>query len=292
MSGVPLFTTDELSVDTATSGWLSFTSPVHPSHVSLREDTLLHETRTEALSSACSCHLGHFFAPDRWCINAAALTFHPCSSPLPPRSRPLGPWPTAAPSPLLESLALSELSRIIISAGCFWHVESALSCLPGVVKTKCGYAGGKTRRAPSYQDVCQGGSGYAECVEVWFDPSLVTCIDVVRAALALHDPTMVRAVGKSEVGTGQYRSCMFVSGAQQREAAEQAVKECEASLGLKVATQVVDLAEGGFWDAEVEHQGKEGGEARACASQKEWLDRFGTRAGAAWGGVNVAVGAA
>ena len=58
--------------------------------------------------------------------------------------------------------------------------------LPGVVRTRCGYTGGESSRAPSYQEVCAGGTRYCECVEVVFDSDLVSPGDIVRAALSLQ----------------------------------------------------------------------------------------------------------
>lgn len=117
VSGLPLFCTDSLTADTATSGWLSFVAPVDPTHVITRTDTGHGQVRTEALCARSRCHLGHFFPPNSWCINAASLTFHPSSSPLPPPSRPLGPLPSSAPSPLTDSLFMPPLERTIIAAG-------------------------------------------------------------------------------------------------------------------------------------------------------------------------------
>lgn len=65
ISGLPLFSSDSLTADTATSGWLSFSAPVHPTHVHTREDTGHGQVRTEALAARSNCHLGHFFSPNR-----------------------------------------------------------------------------------------------------------------------------------------------------------------------------------------------------------------------------------
>jgi peptide methionine sulfoxide reductase MsrB len=183
VSGVPLFTTDELTADTATSGWLSFREPIDSSHIELREDT--HHApsvghRTEALCAASGCHLGHYFGCNEgYCINACALTFHPSDQPLPVRSRPVAARPSAhgVSNPLHESLALVDgrLKTMVLAAGCFWGVDKAMMALPGVVHTRCGYAGGRDGACASYAEVCAGGTRHAEAVKVQ-RPFQVVCI--------------------------------------------------------------------------------------------------------------------
>src|SRR5262245_43484705 len=55
------------------------------------------------------------------------------------------------------------------AGGCFWCVEAVLEPLRGVEKVESGYAGGHAAN-PTYQQVCGGGTGHAEVVQVTFDP--------------------------------------------------------------------------------------------------------------------------
>ncbi|MDO9063612.1 MAG: peptide-methionine (R)-S-oxide reductase MsrB, partial [Sulfuricella sp.] len=65
------------------TGWPSFTKPLEPAHVTLREDRSHLMTRIEVRSKLGDSHLGHLFddgpAPTgkRYCMNSASLRFIP-----------------------------------------------------------------------------------------------------------------------------------------------------------------------------------------------------------------------
>lgn len=68
------------------SGWPSFTEPVDPDRVALREDTSHRMVRVEVACARCGGHLGHLFpdgpgpAGERWCINSTSLELDPESA--------------------------------------------------------------------------------------------------------------------------------------------------------------------------------------------------------------------
>jgi len=139
--------------------------------------------------------------------------------------------------------------RATFAAGCFWGVEVDFRNTPGVKDARVGYTGGHTE-SPSYRDVCSGGTGHAEAVEVTFDPTEVSYDELADTFFRLHDPTQVNRQGP-DVGT-QYRSAIFTHSPEQERRAREAAARAAERLGRPVATQIVPAET--FWPAEEYHQ--------------------------------------
>jgi len=135
------------------------------------------------------------------------------------------------------------------AGGCFWCTEAVFERLRGVVSVTPGYTGG-TAPNPRYEQVCTGRTGHAESIRVEFDPEEVSYNDLLSVFFATHDPTTLNRQG-ADVGT-EYRSAVFYSSEEQRQAAEAYVKELNEHLSRKVVTEVVPL--GRFYEAEDYHQ--------------------------------------
>jgi peptide-methionine (S)-S-oxide reductase len=135
--------------------------------------------------------------------------------------------------------------------GCFWHTEIVFQSLAGVRDAVSGYAGGKIAN-PDYETVSEGNTGYAESVQVFYNPDQVSFETLVRAFFASHDPTQVNGQGPDE--GSQYRSIAFYRNMQEKQIIEAEIKrltDAHAYKG-KIATEVLPYTK--FYPAEAYHQ--------------------------------------
>jgi len=139
----------------------------------------------------------------------------------------------------------------VFGGGCFWCTEAVFKMLHGVISVAPGYAGGKTEN-PTYEDVCSGKTGHAEAVMVTYNPALVSYRDLLTVFFATHDPTTLNREG-NDIGT-EYRSLILYATEEQREEAEEFMKEINASneKGAPIVTEVAPL--GAFYPAEDIHK--------------------------------------
>jgi peptide-methionine (S)-S-oxide reductase len=143
------------------------------------------------------------------------------------------------------------MGKATFAAGCFWGVEDAFRHVPGVTSTTVGYTGG-TAKNPNYKEVCTGRTGHAEAVEVEFDPSQVSYLELLAVFWKSHDPTTMNRQGP-DVGT-QYRSAIFYHDAEQEEEARasKTVLEKDHVFKKPIVTEIVPASV--FYQAEDYHQ--------------------------------------
>src|ERR1700681_2220794 len=101
--------------------------------------------------------------------------------------------------------------------GCFWCTEAVFQELKGVLKVTSGYSGGIVKN-PSYEEVCSGTTGHAECLQIIYDPTIITFDQMLHVFWESHDPTTLNRQG-NDIGT-QYRSAIFYHNEEQRGKAE------------------------------------------------------------------------
>jgi len=155
-------------------------------------------------------------------------------------------------SPKRNGKALPENQELAtLAGGCFWCLEAIFQEVKGVEKVVSGYAGG-TAVNPTYAQVCNGATGHAESVQLTFDPKVISYRELLAIFFSVHDPTTLNRQG-ADVGT-QYRSVIFYHNDGQKAAAEEAIRQLNASAvwGAPVVTRIEPFKN--FYPAEEYHQ--------------------------------------
>jgi peptide-methionine (S)-S-oxide reductase len=142
---------------------------------------------------------------------------------------------------------------LTVGLGCFWGAEKKFWSVPGVVSTAVGYAAGYTPN-PTYKEVCSGKTGHNEVVRIAYDPTKVSEAQLLKVFWESHDPTQGMRQG-NDAGT-QYRSGLYVTGPEQRKAAEASKAAFQEGLTKAgygaITTEILDAPE--FYFAEEYHQ--------------------------------------
>src|SRR5262249_7573955 len=128
--------------------------------------------------------------------------------------------------PMSEPVKQPGRELATLGGGCFWCLEAVFEQLRGVEKVVSGYSGGTTAN-PTYRQVCGGGTGPAEVVQLTFGPAVVPFREVLEIFFAIHDPTTPNRQG-ADVGT-QYRSVVFYHSPQQQQTARELIAELNAA---------------------------------------------------------------
>lgn len=113
-----------------------------------------------------------------------------------------------------------------LAGGCFWCLEAIFKRLKGVKQVTSGYAGGKTPD-PTYDQIHTGQTGYAESIQIKFDPKVLSFETLLDVFWKLHDPTTLNRQG-ADIGT-EYRSVIFYHDENQRQIAKASKKQLEKS---------------------------------------------------------------
>ncbi|KAA9398200.1 peptide-methionine (S)-S-oxide reductase [Haloarcula sp. CBA1130] len=134
----------------------------------------------------------------------------------------------------------SATATATFGMGCFWGPDARFGAIPGVVRTRVGYAGG-TEPDPSYYSL----GDHTEVVQVEYDPDAVSYRELLDVVWANHDPF-------SAPHKRQYRGVVLVHDDRQREVAQRTREDLESRTGTSVETPIEALDR--FYLAEEYHQ--------------------------------------
>jgi len=143
----------------------------------------------------------------------------------------------------------SELATL--GGGCFWCLEAVFDQVRGVDRVESGYMGGGGPN-PTYEAVCTGTTGYAEIIQIRFDPKIISFRELLEIFFGIHDPTTLNRQG-NDAGT-QYRSAIFYHSPEQEATANEVIKKLmeDKLFDSPIMTEVVPAST--FYIAENYHQ--------------------------------------
>ncbi len=147
--------------------------------------------------------------------------------------------------------ALQGYETAYFASGCFWCVEAIFESVKGVQEVVSGYSGG-TEENPTYEEVSYGRTTHAEAVEVYYDPKVISFIELVQVFFGSHDPTTLNRQGPDR--GAQYRSIAFYKNAEEKQIIESYLRALEENqvYDQPIVTEVKEFKT--FYKAEEYHQ--------------------------------------
>lgn len=108
----------------------------------------------------------------------------------------------------LDARSPNRVETATFGLGCFWQPDAEFGVIPGVVRTRVGYAGGTTD-APTYSDI----GDHTEVVQIDYDPQRVTYDELLDVFWNRHNPRI-------QSPTKQYQNVGLYHTTAQRESIE------------------------------------------------------------------------
>lgn len=154
-------------------------------------------------------------------------------------------------SDVLTSKGLSKYKKAYFASGCFWCVEAIFESVKGVKEVVSGYSGG-SKQNPTYKKIVGGHTDYAEAVEVYYNPSIVSFKELVIVFFGSHNPTDLNGQGPDR--GRQYRSIAFYQNEEEKAIITKYIQELENKnlYEYPIITEVSSFSK--FWGAEGYHQ--------------------------------------
>lgn len=149
-----------------------------------------------------------------------------------------------------EVAAIDSNTQVIYFAGgCFWGTEHFFKQIKGVSATEVGYANGRTKK-PTYRDVVNNNTGYAETVKVSYRPDKLDLRLLIELYYKTIDPTSVNRQG-NDYGT-QYRTGIYYTQEDQLPVIKAVTAEVQEKYSNPLAVEITLLKS--YYTAEDYHQ--------------------------------------
>lgn len=144
---------------------------------------------------------------------------------------------------------MKNTKEVYFAGGCFWGTEHFMKQINGVDSAMVGYANGKIEN-PTYKQVCNGDTGFAETVKVEYDPKEVDLKLLLDLFFKTIDPTSLNRQG-NDIGT-QYRTGIYYTDSVDLPIIKEAVTALSANYSEPIVLEITPLTN--FYAAEDYHQ--------------------------------------
>lgn len=141
------------------------------------------------------------------------------------------------------------MKKIVLAGGCFWGVQEYYSRIKGILKTEVGYANGRTEN-PTYEDVCNKNTGFAEVCYVEYDENVISLKEVLDKFWQVVNPTTLNRQG-NDIGS-QYRSGIYYFNEEDIAVIKESIEKIQKNYEKKIVTEVKPLEN--YYKAEEYHQ--------------------------------------
>ena len=138
---------------------------------------------------------------------------------------------------------------IYFAGGCFWGTQHFFKQVEGVKDAICGYANGNTQN-PKYEEVYTDTTGFAETVEVRYNPARISLEELTDLFFCIIDPLSLNRQGHDE-GT-RYRTGIYYKEEAERTEIQKVYAREEAKIGAPLVVELEPLRN--FFPAEERHQ--------------------------------------
>lgn len=155
------------------------------------------------------------------------------------------------PVVLFAQQSKPKTETITLGGGCFWCIEAVFDGLDGVLSAESGYSG-RSSLNPTYEEVSTGATGFAEVVQIKYNPNKTNLDEIFKVFFTVHDPTQLNGQGADK--GSQYRSVIFYANESQKRSATDLINKLNSSGAYR--SKIVTTLEPykGFTKAENYHQ--------------------------------------
>lgn len=148
-----------------------------------------------------------------------------------------------------KNKSMNARSEVYFAGGCFWGTEHFMKQINGVIHTQVGYANGNVKN-PTYEQVCNGNTGFAETVKVEYNPRQADLKLLIDLFFKTIDPTSLNKQGNDR--GAQYRTGIYYTDKADLSVIKEAVAVLATKYSKPIVVEIKPLSN--FYQAEEYHQ--------------------------------------